>query len=73
MKIKHLDGAGGVVQIEDEKVEYKSWVHINYTTKTTRSWLKQQAHISNQAKSFLLAPDTRHRLIIEDDSLIMCF
>jgi zinc transporter len=72
MIIKNLDGLGGILQKVDEETDVSSWIHINYTSKKTRDWLKQQAHISKQAKSFLLAPDTRPRLIIEDDSLIMC-
>ena len=72
MNIKYLDGAGGVLQKEEENSEKPSWIHINYTSKTTRTWLKKQVQISNQAKLFLLAQDTRPRLIIEDDSLIMC-
>ena len=72
MNIKYLDGVGGVLKKEDEMSENLSWIHFNYTSKTTRTWLKEQAYISKQAKSFLLAPDTRPRLISEDDSIIMC-
>lgn len=48
------------------------WVHINHTTKKSRAWLKQQEKVSDQAKVFLLASDTRPRLVIDDESLVMC-
>ena len=49
-----------------------SWYHFNYASDDAKKWLKQQSQLSSQARSILLAADTRPRFIEEDDAIIMC-
>ena len=58
--------------LKEESPNAISWHHLNYTSDVAKKWLKKQTHLSTQAKSILLASDTRPRLIVEDGSIIMC-
>jgi len=49
-----------------------SWHHLNYTSDVAKKWVKKHTDLSKQAKNILLASDTRPRLIVEDNSIIMC-
>ena len=48
------------------------WHHMNFRSEKSLKWLESKTHISTHAKSFLVQVDTRPRLIVEDDSIIMC-
>ena len=70
VKTLYLNKCGGLAK---EKIEDPlTWQLINYSSSSDKAWLKQQKHISKQARNILLTQDTRPRLILEDGSLIMC-
>jgi len=48
------------------------WHHFSYASDSAQKWLNRQSHISDQAKNILLSADTRPRLVIEDNSIIIC-
>lgn len=71
-KVKSLSLAGKSESVNEENSDAIMWHHFTYLSETAKKWLKQQSQISKHAKSILLAADTRPRLIVEDDSIIMC-
>ncbi len=73
IQTKFLDGKGGC--FKDKPVDSDnpvSWHHFNYSSTQAKSWLKKQSNISTQARTILTAAETRPRLVVEDDSIIMC-
>jgi zinc transporter len=70
IKSVRLNLSGGLSK--EKQGENPCWNRINYTSESDRAWLKQQKQISKQAKTVLLTEDTRPRLILEENSLIIC-
>lgn len=62
-----------ILNVDDKKNNQTiHWHHINYKSESAKDWLKKLSNVSNQAKKIVLAADTRPRLIVEDESIIMC-
>ncbi len=68
-----LDGKGSAEQVKKlEVTNHVRWSHINPFSSQTKSWLKQIPNLTEQAKSMLLARETRPRMVPEDKSISLC-
>lgn len=73
VKSFYLNGSGGAhIGQAGDLNNNLSWHHINFKSTQGKKWLKKQSHLSRQALSTLAQIETRPRLYIEDDSIIMC-
>jgi zinc transporter len=67
----YFDGNGGS---SSEATPSAPWVwhHIKYNDKAAVKWIKNQPELSQFAKITLINSETRPRVHVEDDELIMC-
>lgn len=72
-----LDGAGGGKALTWEEVEAwqpgqgNLWLHLDFTTKTTKKWLRTSSGLDKLTVKALVAEDVRPRYVAHSNSLYM--
>lgn len=66
----YLDGQGGCVA--KASAQHIVWHHLRYTDQKAKSWVKQQAHLPEQARTMLLNSETRPRTYIDNEDVLVC-
>ncbi len=67
----YFDGQGGADAAEQVNAPWV-WHHIKYNDKVAVKWIKNQPELSDFARITLINSETRPRIHVEDNELIMC-